>query len=205
MVANRAICTCIIVFVTSPFARAESQQPTVTIHSITRAASQTLRREALAADGATRESILRELIGIHDQALGHMRFAESARLQRTVLRIRARLRRVKEEIQRQLAEKDVIRHAAARSVVLHQRLGNVPQAAPQAIANRGAPQAGGDYGPELVQLIERTISPPIWEANGGPATIVYFQPRHALVVRATRETHRDVGHLLIGLRAAGGP
>ena len=73
MVAYRAICTCAIVFATSSLARADSES-TVTIYGITKAASQALRREALAADGAEREIILRELMGIHDQALGH--FAE---------------------------------------------------------------------------------------------------------------------------------
>ena len=201
MVACRAFCTCAIVFATLPLARADSQ-PAVTIHGVTKAVSQALRGEALAADGAEREIILRELIRIHDQALAHSRFAQSSRLQRTVLRIRARLRRVRKEIQQQATENDVVRRAVARQEVLHQRLGNVGQA-PQAIANGGAQQGGGDYGQELLDLIERTISPPIWEANGGPATIVYFQPRHALVVRATQDTHRDLGRLLIGLRAAG--
>ncbi len=201
MVARRALCACAIVFAMSPLARADSQ-PAVTIYGVTKAASQALRREALAADGAKREIALRELIRIHDQALAHSRFAQSSRLQRTVLRIRARLRRVRKEIQQQATENDVVRRAVARRDVLHQRLGNVGQV-PQGIANGGAQQGGGDYGQELLELIERTISPPIWEANGGPATIVYFQPRHALVVRATQDTHRDLGRLLIGLRAAG--
>lgn len=100
---------------------------------------------------------------------------------------------------------DAVHRVTAQPDVLQQRLGNVGQAVPQPIANRGVQQGGGDYGQELVALIERTISPPIWEANGGLATIVYYQPLHALVVRATQESHRDVRRLLIGLRAAGGP
>ncbi len=202
MITCRAIFTCAIVLATSPLAHADSQ-PAVTIHGVTKAASQALRREALAADGAEREIVLRELIRIHDQMLAHSRFVLSSRLQRTVLQIRARLRRVRKEIQQQATESDVVRRAVTRRDVLHQRLGNVGQAVPQAIANGGAQQGGGDYGQELLDLIERTISPPIWESNGGPATIVYFQPRHALVVRATQDTHRDLGRLLIGLRAAG--
>ncbi len=130
-----------------------------------------------------------------------------------MLQIRARLRRALPEIQKPGTD-HVSRLAAPRHTVLSQQFGNVPQAQANRVNGGGQPgggqpgggqPGGGDLGPDLVDLIERTISPPIWDSNGGPATIVYFQPRQALVVRATQEAHRDVRHLLIGLRAAGGP
>ena len=55
---------------------------------------------------------------------------------------------------------------------------------------------GGDYGPQLVELIQRTIAPMSWDVNGGPGSIYYWQPGRALVVRQTGETHNDIGNLL---------
>jgi hypothetical protein len=45
----------------------------------------------------------------------------------------------------------------------------------------------------------------IWDVNGGPATIRYFRPSLALVVRAPQEVHEDLAVLLTDLRAARGP
>ena len=61
----------------------------------------------------------------------------------------------------------------------------------------------GDHGEELVELIQTTISPSVWQANGGPCTIVYYRPLMCLVVRATGDTHGNVEGLLDGLRRAG--
>lgn len=57
-----------------------------------------------------------------------------------------------------------------------------------------------DFGPDLVALIQRTIAPDFWDVVGGPGTIVYYQPLHALVVRATGEIHRELGGVLDKLR-----
>jgi hypothetical protein len=68
---------------------------------------------------------------------------------------------------------------------------------------RGGGPGPRDHGQALVDLIERTISPDIWDTNGGPASIVYFAPLKVLVVRATSEVHESVGGVLGGLRQAG--
>jgi len=60
-----------------------------------------------------------------------------------------------------------------------------------------------DYGPSLVALIERTIAPEFWDTNGGPGSIVYYQPLMCLVVRATSEIHHLIGGATGALRAAG--
>ncbi len=57
-----------------------------------------------------------------------------------------------------------------------------------------------DYGPSLVDLIERTIQPEFWDTNGGPGSIFYYKPLHALVVSATSEIHHALGGTLGGLR-----
>ncbi len=60
--------------------------------------------------------------------------------------------------------------------------------------------ARADFGPALVELIYRTISPEFWDVRGGPGSIVYYQPWHALVVRATPEIHERIGGIAEGLR-----
>lgn len=64
----------------------------------------------------------------------------------------------------------------------------------------GGPAVPGDWGPVLVDLIQRTIHPDFWDVQGGPGTIVYYAPLHCLVVRATAEVHGDVGVVIGGLR-----
>jgi hypothetical protein len=53
--------------------------------------------------------------------------------------------------------------------------------------------AAFDYGPALVDLIQRTIVPEFWDVNGGPGTIVYYRPLMCLVVRATSDVHHRLG------------
>jgi hypothetical protein len=60
--------------------------------------------------------------------------------------------------------------------------------------------ARSDYGPLLVELIRRTISPEFWDVHGGPGVIIYYQPGHALVIRATPEIHERIGGALGGAR-----
>ena len=84
-------------------------------------------------------------------------------------------------------------------------IGTVADPSGGSAGNRGA--AGGravpDYGPLLVDLIHATIAPDYWDINGGPGSIFYFAPLHALVVTATAEVHGQIGGALDGLRAAG--
>jgi hypothetical protein len=60
----------------------------------------------------------------------------------------------------------------------------------------GAGQFTGDYGPQLVDLIQRTIAPQTWDVNGGLGTIYYWRPGRALVVRQTDDVHDQIGGLL---------
>ncbi len=55
---------------------------------------------------------------------------------------------------------------------------------------------GFDHGPELVDLIQQTISPQTWDVNGGPGVIYYWRPGRAMVIRQTGEVHRQIGGLL---------
>jgi hypothetical protein len=51
---------------------------------------------------------------------------------------------------------------------------------------------------ELIDLIRTTIRPDHWDINGGPGSIGYYAPFHALVVTASSEVHWMIG----GLRGA---
>jgi len=65
---------------------------------------------------------------------------------------------------------------------------------------RGFGGAAGDVGWQLVELIQRVISPDFWDRQGGPGAIYYFAMRRVLVVRATTDVHQDVKDLLQALR-----
>jgi hypothetical protein len=74
---------------------------------------------------------------------------------------------------------------------------------PGKVFSQGGAMGPPDYGPALVELIQRTIAPGFWDVNGGPGTIVYYAPLRALVVRATGEIHGNLRGALGGLRRAG--
>jgi len=53
-----------------------------------------------------------------------------------------------------------------------------------------------DAGEDLVDLIQKTISPGSWDVNGGPGSIYYWRPGRAIVVSAGDDVHDQVGDLL---------
>ena len=59
-----------------------------------------------------------------------------------------------------------------------------------------------DFGPDLVELIQQTISPATWDINGGNGAIAYFAPVQSLVVSAPESVHYQIADLLSQLRAA---
>lgn len=79
--------------------------------------------------------------------------------------------------------------------------GPAPRWAGQAAPGFG--QQPADYGQQLVELIQRTVAPATWEANGGPGTLYYWKPGQALVVRQTDEVHDQLSDVLQQLRRAG--
>lgn len=76
---------------------------------------------------------------------------------------------------------------------------NQPAAPPAGTAATPRPN---DYGPELVALIEATISPDTWNINGGPSAIVYYAPLHAIIISAPDDVHSRVGGVLGQMRTA---
>ena len=61
-----------------------------------------------------------------------------------------------------------------------------------------------DHGPELVALIENTINPSSWQANGGSGAIHYFQPLRVLVISSTQRVNDNTLDFLNTLRRAHG-
>lgn len=57
-----------------------------------------------------------------------------------------------------------------------------------------------DAGQELVDLIQRVIASKSWDVNGGPGSIYYWQPGHALIIRQTSEVHDQISDTLEQLR-----
>jgi len=53
-----------------------------------------------------------------------------------------------------------------------------------------------DAGDDLVDLIQKTISPGSWDRNGGSGSIYYWRPGRAIVVSAGDDVHDQVGDLL---------
>jgi hypothetical protein len=175
-----------------------------------------LRAEALTRrQGQNAPQIIR-LVELYREMAAHPKRHDSRFLVRMGLRLRSRLEKVRDHIERHIARQD--RNAkkkdappalrAPETPVLAQQLAGPGVAAPApggqpAGAGAGA-GAGGiiDYGPELVELIQATISPSTWDINGGNGSIVYFAPLRVLVVSAPGEVHGQVGDVLGQLRAA---
>lgn len=97
---------------------------------------------------------------------------------------------------------------AVKPPVLAQQLAQ--QAAPAAAAGQGVIVTGlpgnvtqpRDYGPDLVALIQATVSPGVWKISGGKSAIAYFAPRQALVVSAPEEIHGQISGVLQQLHKA---
>jgi hypothetical protein len=91
-----------------------------------------------------------------------------------------------------------------RPQVLAQQMGpGVPPNGAQPPTNNSpnpGQQANGDYGQELLDLIQKIIRPSTWDINGGPSSGYYYQPLHALVISAPAEVHGEIGGVLGGLR-----
>jgi hypothetical protein len=187
---------------------------------------ETLRREATAQSPGRRAAAIRDLAGLYEEISSDPRLATSDTLTEMRNKLWSRLTSIKRDLERQIAREA---KEAAKGAP-HQPQANSPgevaeNEAAQALAARlarityaldgpGLLAAGneaafgggavvGDWGPTLVNLIERTIAPEKWDTVGGPFSIMYYAPLKVLVVRATAEVHGDVGGLLGGLRRVG--
>lgn len=157
-----------------------------------------LRKHSTADDVGQQIECTLSLVQFAEGVRADRRFATSPTLQKMWGRTAARLRRVKRETHQQMRR---ARKRPATIAIDQAVLAQLAQAAaPQNQAPNNAPIVGGDYGPQLIDLIQRTISPRSWAVNGGASTIQYWRPGMALVVRAPQDVHAEIGPLVGQLR-----
>lgn len=189
--------------------------------SLEESVRQALRRWAGVTDEKA-DRAARELLDLYAKLRGDDSLAPSTRSE-LQMKVRGRLARLAEQIRRHHARQarsakgrgaesgapaaGAGRVSAARPVWL----GQAPGAWGQGNRQRGQPAtalgAAGtygvpDYGPDLVDLIQRTIAPDSWDVRGGPGSIYYWRPGRALVVRQTTEVHEAIADGLGQLRGA---
>lgn len=170
-----------------------------------------LRAEALARRRSRNASEVLRLVDLYRELAAHPKRDESGLARELGLNLRSRLVEVSRHIERRsnrrqpAANQNEALPAVVRpkTEVLAQQVA-VPVGAAIGQGGAGALPAAAqpvDYGPQLVEIIQATISPATWDINGGNGSVVYFAPSRALVVRARETVHRQVGDLLWQLRA----
>jgi len=137
------------------------------------------------------------------------------------LAVRARLDQLCTQIGKRLAKDKAVakRSTTVKSVAANKDQPAGVPAGGAVLAQMGLPPGGGaggaaggqnangnasaDNGQQLVDLIQTVISPKSWDVNGGNCTIYYWQPQHAIVVRASDDVHGQVSDALEQLNKAG--
>jgi hypothetical protein len=142
-----------------------------------------LARESTATGFADRQAAVHELLALHERTVQDPRLPASPALQAIQRRVAGRLARVQRSLGGEAA-----------------RVGPVAVRSGVAVASPGA--AGGRVAEAqaLIDLIQATVRPETWEANGGQGRITYFANVHGLVVLAPEDVHDDLGSLIRQLR-----
>jgi hypothetical protein len=200
-------------------AAAEPETAQAPFHEYEQSISAAFKKESQSKSASKRAAAVRELCDLHQRIVHDTRYATSDVLKEYRGRIWSRLTKVKAELVRELSRDPSSRErlhrsallasadekAVAAAVSLGESLAkqDPAQGGPASWAAFGGGAVPPDWGPDLVDLIERTINPAFWDVAGGPGSIYYYQPLHCLVIRATSEVHAQIGGLVGDLRAAG--
>lgn len=171
-------------------------EPLATLGELREEVDVALRAEATSSRQGENPQEVLQLIDVYRKLAADPRRDESPTVQKLGLRVKARLTLVKRKISKV---------KAPPHTTLAQQLAPGGGGQGGAVGGGGTQAGAVDYGPELVALIQEVISPEVWDINGGPASIAYYRPGRALVVRAPGEVHAQVGQTVRDLRAAGGP
>jgi len=88
---------------------------------------------------------------------------------------------------------------AQADAILAQQLPNMNQLFAQ---QNGRGNAAGtvDNSQQLIDVIQRCLSPNTWDVNGGQGVVRYYSPAQALVVRQTSEMHEQLQRIMPLLR-----
>lgn len=195
-------------------------------HEYQRRITALLKQESPAKNPRDRATAVAAMCRLHAEIVRDTRYSDSDVLKEYRGRLWSRLTKIKAELKTQLAKTrtdrsdhtaldtlqtlesatplniaaaDTLAYTLSLSIELQGgpapllALGGAPQA-------RGGARGGPDWGPDLVDLIERTINPAFWDVVGGPGTIIYYRPLMCLVVTATSEVHGNVNNLIGNLR-----
>lgn len=189
-------------------------------HEIERDMTEALRSEARAQTPDIRAVAVCKMCEVYRELAMDPRLEASDVLKSYKAKLWSRMTRIQRELEQRVArrsgespgrvpskgELQTMRDTAA-SLAEQQGYSHYTLGGPgNALAHSGAAFGGGtvnDHAQELIDLIQRTISPNSWDVNGGQGSMFYYRPLMALVVRATSEVHGDVGGLLGALRRAG--
>ena len=185
-------------------------------HEINRDLRALLREQATAKTPGQQTLVIRKLVRLYGEICQHPDLATSDTLKSYRIKLRGRLLRIQQELERDIARQEKrsgqpaggissarLADAATKAMADQLSLIGYSLGGPGKVFSQGGAMGPPDYGPALVELIQRTIAPGFWDVNGGPGTIVYYAPLRALVVRATGEIHGNVRGALGGLRRAG--
>lgn len=185
-------------------------------HEYQQRTSDLLKRESQSKSERDRAAAVAAICRLHAEIVHDSRYSDSDVLKEYRSRLWSRLTKIKTELKTQLARNRANRAAldalqtlelansasiaAADALAATLSLSSEIQGGPAPFLALGGAPVPPDWGPNLVDLIERTINPAFWDVVGGPGTIIYYRPLQCLVVTATAEIHGNVGNLLGGLR-----
>ena len=195
----------------------DQQQAGRRFHEINRDLRDLLKKQATAKSRREETLAIRQLVRLYGEICQHPKIGTSDTLKSYRIKLRSRLSRIQQELEREIARSQQRSGRSQQSQSSTARLADAATAAmadqlaligyslggPGKVFSQGGAMGPPDYGPALVELIQRTIAPGFWDVNGGPGTIVYYAPLRALVVRASGEIQGDVRGVLGGLRRAG--
>jgi hypothetical protein len=188
-------------------------------HEYQQQVSALLKRESQSKSLTEKAAAVQAMCDMHAEIVHDRRYATSDVLKEYRSRLWSRLTRIKSDLKQQLGRSnrnkqalddlaaleaaDETAIAAADALAQSLSLLDYSQGGPGRLLTFGGRAGPIDWGPDLVDLIERTINPSFWDVVGGPGTIIYYQPLQCLVVRATAEVHGNIGGLIGDVRRAG--
>jgi len=206
----------------------QTASPTATpFHDYQQRIADLLKRESQSKTQPDRATTVAALCRLHAEIVHDSRYETSDVLKEYRSRVWSRLTKIKTELKGQLARQSwggplagrasdnprsplatlqtlesateaSITAADALAYSLH--ISNELHGGPAPLLTFGGAPGSPDWGPDLVELIERTINPAFWNTVGGPGTIIYYRPLQCLVISATAEVHGNLNNLIGGLR-----
>jgi len=182
-----------------------------------RAATRAAMRRWARPSYAQADAAAREFITIHGELRADDQLARAQR-EYFLQRVRSRLMRLSHQITVRIAHQKRLATSARRKSgdASEEKADETTPPEPTAaspgsyvpeVSTAGAFGGGAfqpaDNGQQLVDLIQTVIRPDSWDINGGPGSIYYWRPGHALVIRQMGEVHDEIGGVLGQLRRAG--